>query len=154
MWGFSSSRFVKHAPPRQTRLLPEGLLSNFLCPVAPPGFSRLQYEGIIHSCVVNQGALTHTHGVLHHAAQYSKNRYYVSFSVCLEWSISFVVKFCVLISCTHVPRIMASKHRYQHASLSGICCIEILGGISFREMDLIEGFDLRFLCLPLILEGL
>lgn len=29
--------------------------------------------------------------------------------------------------CTRVPWIMASKHYYQHASLSGICSIEILG---------------------------
>lgn len=27
----------------------------------------------------------------------------------------------------HVPRFIASKHYYQHASLSGICSIEILG---------------------------
>ena len=29
--------------------------------------------------------------------------------------------------CTRVPWIMASKHYYRHASLSGICSIEILG---------------------------
>lgn len=63
------------------------------------------------------------------------------------------VYVCDLMSmcCTRVPWIMASKHYYRHASLSGICSIEILGDgfnltdvggivLSDRPLHYLQGF--------------
>lgn len=77
--------------------------------------------------------LRHIHTqCLDHAAQYSEKLIicvpFVFGRVCLVICVPVCVclGICVCLY-EHVPYIMASKHYYPHASLSGICSIEILG---------------------------